>query len=95
MTLGPKIRESNDDRMLGTMLWFNVEKGYGFIETEDGERLAVAADAFLPGHAPAPRCKGRPVEFEQELDGAARVSFLPEPDTRRARLRHGRGGKSL
>ena len=85
--------------MKGTMLWFNAEKGYGFIETEDGERLAVAADAFLPGHAPAPRCKGRAVGFERELvDGeacAVNVSFLEQSDPRRARMRHARGGKSL
>ena len=85
--------------MNGTMLWFNVEKGYGFIETEHGERLAVAADAFLPGHEPEPRCKGRAVVFERQLEGgesaAARVSFVPERDTRRARLRHSRGGSSF
>jgi cold shock CspA family protein len=53
--------------MLGTMLWFNVEKGYGFIQTEDGERLYVARDGFLPKHEPKPRCKGREVSFNRQV----------------------------
>jgi len=85
--------------MEGTMLWFNVEKGYGYIETEQEERLYVERSGFLPDHEPAPRCKGRAVRFERELvDGEARavsVSFLEQADPRRARRRHSRGGSSL
>ena len=86
--------------MHGTMLWFNVDKGYGFIQTEDGERLHVARSGFLPGHEPAPRCKGRPVSFERTdvEEGETRavgVAFLPDVEPRRARLRHSRGGRSL
>jgi cold shock CspA family protein len=85
--------------MQGTMLWFNAEKGYGYIETEQEERLYVARSGFLPDHEPAARCKGRPVRFDRELvDGeacAVSVSFVMESDPRRARLRHSRGGKSL
>ena len=85
--------------MEGTMLWFNVEKGYGYIETELEERLYVARGSFLPEHEPAARCKGRPVRFERELvDGeacAVRVFFLAQSDPRRARMRHSRGGNSL
>jgi cold shock CspA family protein len=81
------------------MLWFNVEKGYGFIQTEHDERLYVAQSGFLPGHAPAPRCKGRTVTFERHVaEGdirAVRVWFTPETVPRRARLRHARGGTSL
>jgi cold shock CspA family protein len=40
VTLRPQTRDRKDDRMLGTMLWFNVEKGYGFIRTEQRERVA-------------------------------------------------------
>jgi len=85
--------------MQGTMLWFNVDKGYGYIETEEEERLYVARSGFLPEHEPAPRCKGRPVRFEREVvDGEARavnVSFLVQSDPRRARLHRARGGQSL
>lgn len=85
--------------MKGTMLWFNAEKGYGYIESEQEERLYVARSGFLPDHDPAPRCKGRAVGFERELvDGeacAVNVSFLTQSDPRRARMRHARGGKSL
>jgi len=85
--------------MQGTMLWFNVDKGYGFIRTEDDERLYVAAGGFLPDHQPAPRCKGRAVTFEREaVDGdvhAVDVAFVEQSDPRRARLRHARGGSPL
>ncbi len=85
--------------MLGTMLWFNVDKGYGFIRTEADERLYVARSGFLPGHQPGPRCKGRAVTFDREPeDGdprAVNVSFVAREEPRRARLRSARGGHKL
>ena len=85
--------------MQGTMLWFNVDKGYGFIRTEDDERLYVSRSGFLPDHQPEPRCRGRQVTFErQAVEGDVRavgVSFVEHGDPRRARLRHARGGRSL
>lgn len=85
--------------MQGTMLWFNVEKGYGYIQTEDEERLYVARDSFLPDHDPAPRCKGRTVNFERHVvddePRAVEVSFTTHDEPRRARLRYARGGHSL
>jgi cold shock CspA family protein len=85
--------------MQGTMLWFNVDKGYGFIRTEDEERLFVDRSGFLPEHDPAPRCKGRQVSFERHVqDGDARalaVSFVMHAEPRRARLRSARGGRAL
>ncbi|HEY2543005.1 MAG TPA: cold shock domain-containing protein [Gaiellaceae bacterium] len=85
--------------MQGTMLWFNVDKGYGFIHTEEDERLYVAHSGFLPEHQPAPRCKGRTVSFERHVaEGdvrAVNVSFLTSSDPPRARLRHQRGGRSI
>jgi len=81
------------------MLWFNLEKGYGFIQTADDERLYVARSGFLPDHEPAPRCKGRAVSFVRQVaEGDTRavdVSFLVQRDGRRARMRHTRGGSSL
>jgi cold shock CspA family protein len=77
--------------MQGTMLWFNVDKGYGFIDTEEGERLYVAGTDFLPDHEPEPRCKGRAVSFDRQLrEGDTRavgVAFVTRSEPPRARLR--------
>ena len=82
------------------MLWFNSEKGYGFIETEAEERLYVALSGFRLDHEPMPRCKGREVSFDRIVaEGDTRainVSFIEAAaPQRRARLRHARGGSSL
>ena len=85
--------------MQGTMLWFNAEKGYGFVQTEDDERLYVDLAGFLPDHQPEQRCKGRVVTFERETEAgeprAINVSFVEHSDPRRARLRGARGGHKL
>lgn len=80
--------------MNGKMIWFNPEKGHGFIRTEDDERLYVAADGFAEGNAPQPRCGGLDVAFER-IDGpsggeAIGVRYVTVPEQRRARLRHAR-----
>ena len=77
-------------RTRGTMLWFNEVKDLGALRTDDGERIDVPGDAFLPGEKPVGRCAGKIVEFES-LDGAvSRVAFVPESSPRRARMRHRR-----
>jgi cold shock CspA family protein len=85
--------------MEGSMLWFNVDKGYGYIQTDEDERLYVDSSGFAPGHEPPPRCKGAAVTFErQALEGDPRavdVAFVVQDVARRARLRHSRGGSSL
>ena len=85
--------------MQGTMLWFNVDKGHGYIQTEDDERLFVARSGFLPDHEPEPRCKGHEVTFERGLSEgepcAVDVRFVARDEPRRARLRRSRGGSSL
>jgi cold shock CspA family protein len=85
--------------MLGTMLWFNLEKGHGFIQTQDGERLYVTDTGFLPGQEPAGRCRGREVTFDRHVAAAdpcaVNVSFVEELRPRRARLRASRGGHAL
>lgn len=85
--------------MQGTMLWFNVDKGYGFIHTEQDERLYVARSGFAAGHEPEPRCKGRHVSFDRETGvddpRAVNVSFVVPDEPRRARLRSNRGGHKL
>jgi cold shock CspA family protein len=85
--------------MQGTMLWFNLDKGYGFIHTEADERLYVARTGFQPGHEPKPRCKGQAVTFDRHVaSGDARainVEFTQPPSQRRARTRRGRGGHAF
>jgi cold shock CspA family protein len=85
--------------MQGTMLWFNADKGHGFIQTEDDERLYVSRDGFASDAELAARCKGRSVTFDREVvDGTAQavnVAFSERDEPRRARLRKGRGGSSL
>jgi cold shock CspA family protein len=85
--------------MNGTMLWFNLDKGHGFIRTEEDERLYVARSGFLADHQPHPRCRGRLVSFDRQVQEgdirAINVSFVTEADPRRARLRHARGGRGI
>ena len=83
--------------MLGTVIWFNMDKGHGFIRTEEEERLYVAKDGFKPGEAPTERVAGRAVTFERIAEeGDARavdVSFVEDGGPpRRARLRSARSG---
>jgi cold shock CspA family protein len=77
--------------MRGEMLWFNEAKEYGFINTDDGERLYVHLSAFADGAAPVGRCAGRIVTVERVTDEmgvrAAQVAFVDDADARRARPR--------
>lgn len=84
----------SDIRTKGTMLWFAEAKDYGFILTEDDERLYVDRDGFVNGAAPVGRCAGLPVQLTvSERDGmriAVEVAPLAAESPRRAR-RRGRG----
>ena len=81
-------------RVSGDMLWFNNEKGYGFIETAAGDRLRVEGSGFRNG-PPEGRCAGMPVTFHIAGDGeAARaldVAFPEDAAPRRARIRRSAG----
>jgi cold shock protein len=84
--------------MRGKMLWFNAAKGFGFIRTEEDERLYVHRTGFEDGHLPVGRCAEKPVSFEREVadvEGgyqAVGVSILDEFPVGggRARLRRQR-----
>jgi hypothetical protein len=73
------------------MIWFNEAKNYGFIRTEDGERLQVERDGFVGGAAPVGRCAGLPVKLTVgDHDGeriAVDVTLVTEEAPRRARRR--------
>jgi cold shock CspA family protein len=87
--------------MIGKMLWFNGEKGHGYIQTEDEERLYVESQGFLPKEEPKARCAGKYVTFERVAENgdtprAVNVAFVPESELpNRARLRTPRSGSKL
>jgi hypothetical protein len=72
------------------MLWFDEAKDYGFVLTEQGERVCVDRDGFVES-APVGRCAGLPVQLRIiERDGtriAIDVSLVPEETHGRARRR--------
>ena len=67
--------------MRGTMIYFNEEKDVGYIRSDEGERVQVLRDNFLPGQVPVGRCNGLEVEFSLSNGG--------QP----AALRNGRRGR--
>ena len=80
--------------MQGEMLWFNQEKDLGVITTETGDRIDVAGNDFAVGERPKQRCAGAAVTFRvavaDDESKAVDVSFVPEVEQRRARMRHAR-----
>jgi hypothetical protein len=88
------IPRAEGARNNGDMLWFNNEKGHGFIETEAGDRLRVEGPDFRNG-PPEGRVAGMPVTFHVAGDGdAARaqdVVFPHDASPRRARIRRSAG----
>jgi cold shock protein len=78
----------------GKLLWFNPAKGYGFIRTEDGERLQLDQGGIVSGEPIGDRCSGTRVTFERiespEGPRACSVAVVIETAPRRARLRHSR-----
>jgi hypothetical protein len=77
--------------MNGTMLWFDEAKDFGFILTDEGERLYVHRSGFLEGECPVGRCARRPVQLSvADQDGqrvAVDVSMTTEELHGRARRR--------
>jgi hypothetical protein len=73
------------------MLWFDEAKDYGFILTDEGERLYVDRAGFVDGAAPVGRCARLPVELRIDERDEKRIavdaSLVPEEPRRRARRR--------
>jgi hypothetical protein len=88
------LQRVEGSRMNGDMLWFNTEKGHGFIETAAGDRLRVEGPGFRNG-PPEGRVAGMAVTFLVTGDGdAARAQDVVFPDDaspRRARIRRSAG----
>ena len=80
------------------MLWFDEAKHYGFVLTQEGERLRVERGGFVDGAAPVGRCARRPVNLSVgERHGeriAVDVSLVPDESPRRARRRSSGIGSS-
>ena len=81
--------------MRGKMLWFNEEKDYGYISTDEGERLYIAGAGFAEGKRLEGRCAGLAVEFAVvSVEGSreARECMLVEDEVpHRPRRRHRAG----
>lgn len=75
------------------MLWFNEDKDFGFISTDEGERLYVHGTGFARGGPPNGRCAGLAVSFHVMDDGDGRRAeetvLEPEISPRRARPHSG------
>ena len=79
--------------MRGKMVWFNEEKGHGYITTEEGERLYVSEDRASPrANAPKGRCAGLQVEFELTRTTARAEAMRVRSRRRQARRRAPGGG---
>jgi cold shock CspA family protein len=83
--------------MRGRMIWFNESKDYGFIMTDEGERLSVLGTGFAGGKRPVGRCADLVVSFEiDDSTGtrqAEKVTFDETVAAHRPRLRSGLGAR--
>jgi len=63
---------------MGTVKWFDGDRGYGFIAQETGEELFVHASAIIAG-GQAWLQEGQPVEYEIEYTprGLQAVDVVP------------------
>ncbi len=55
--------------MQGTVKWFNAQKGYGFLSTEDGKDVFVHFSAIQNEEGYKTLAEGQAVEFDV-VDGA-------------------------
>jgi CspA family cold shock protein len=51
---------------MGTVKWFNVEKGFGFIEVEGEKDIFVHSSAILGNESRKSLDEGQKVQFETE-----------------------------
>lgn len=88
------VQRAGGGRLDGQMLWFNNDKGHGFIESATKERLRVEAADFSNG-PPEGRCAGLAVTYQLDGDGESAkpfdVAFRDDAAPRRARIRRSAG----
>ncbi|MGZ4381710.1 MAG: cold-shock protein [Gaiellaceae bacterium] len=76
------------------MIWFNEAENFGYIATDEGERLYAPGSAFPGGKGIEGRCKGIEVTFEVDEDSEGKrvakdVTLVEYSAPHRARRRHG------
>ncbi len=62
------------DRQTGTVKWFNANKGFGFIEPEDGSKDAFVHISAVERAGLSGLQEGQKIEYELEEDQRGRVS---------------------
>jgi CspA family cold shock protein len=70
----------------GTVKWFSDEKGYGFIERENGEGDVFVHHSAIQGEGFKTLAEGQRVEFEV-VQGQARTDSIGSSRIRRGRSR--------
>ena len=72
--------EAKDASMVvDSIEWFNPDKGYGFIETQDGERVFLLRRALAAAGADPSVAAGQTVEFEEMAGGKGRTARIARP----------------
>ncbi len=61
------------------MLFYNADGDYGFIRTDDGERIAVSRSGFVSGEGPEGRCAGMAVTLTAIETPEGRIATEVQP----------------
>jgi CspA family cold shock protein len=56
------------ERVTGVVKWFNAQKGYGFIQRDDGQKDVFVHFSAIEAGGFRELREGEPVEFEVEQD---------------------------
>lgn len=73
---GPPQRELTGEKAKGTVKFFNGEKGFGFIEREDGEADAFVHISAVERSGMSALAQGDRVEFDIEVDRRGKYSAV-------------------
>ena len=79
-------KTKKNELLVGTVKWFNDEKGYGFVEREDGDDVFVHYSG-IEGKGHRTLVKGQTVTFYMEVSketgkmNATMVTVVNEPGT--------------
>ena len=70
----------SEERIIGTVKWFNATKGYGFIAPEDGSKDVFVHHSAIQGSGFKTLAEGQSVSFdvEQGQKGPAAANVVPQ-----------------